>query len=104
MIYYSWNSLLFVTAAYNLRTRRFLDPFNLFCIAQVLLIFIGGDRTIPIMYVVVILRYRLDGMVPLSLFRGEKLAFGLLFLLSLPVLAISKSIYTYCLSMGSLLS
>lgn len=94
LIYYSWNSLLILTTTYNVICRKFTDPFNLICLLQVLLIFVGGDRTIPVLYIVVNLRMHLNGISPVALMTGKRLVFGLFMLVIAPMLLVSKTIYT----------
>ena len=95
LIYYGWNSLLFITCAYNLCSRRLTDFFNLMCLSQILLIFIGGDRTLPMLYFVVFVLIYFYGVRPIALLRGRRIVLGISILLLVPLLAISKSIYTY---------
>ena len=85
-IYYFWNSLLVITLASNILSRRFYDPLNYMCIFQVLLIFIGGDRTVPFLYLIMILRFYLDGVSPISVLTGRKLALGITLLVISPFL------------------
>lgn len=94
LIYYSWNSLLIVTCAYNLGTRKLTDYFNLICLLQIFLIFVGGDRTLPLLYIVILLTYYFDGVKPISLFSGRRAIFAIALVVLVPLLAVSKTIYT----------
>lgn len=92
--YYSWNSLLLLTSALNLGSRKILSPFNVLCLTQVVLIFVGGDRTLPFLYVVILTIYYLRGTRPIDLLKGSRAVFAILFTLLAPILAVSKTIYT----------
>lgn len=94
LIYYSWNSLLLLTCALNFGSRKLLSPFNVLCLTQIVLIFVGGDRTLPFLYVLIFIIYSLRGTRPIGLLRGRRAAYTIFFTLLVPILAVSKTIYT----------
>lgn len=103
-LYYVWNSLLLLTSVFNLVSKQIFSPFNVFCLFQMLLIFIGGDRTLPVLYALSATLIYLRGIRPLALLTVSRAFVFLLFIALAPVLAVSKSIYTLLPDYGNALA
>jgi hypothetical protein len=93
LLYYSWNSLLLITAIHNLIFRRFSSPWSVLGIGQILLLFVGGDRTIPVMFFAAVVYNYFRGATPLAMPKRARVLMALLPII-LPLIVISKSIYT----------
>ena len=93
LLYYSWNSLLLITAVHNLICRGFSSPWSVIGIFQILLLFIGGDRTIPVMFFAAVVYNYFRGATPLAMPKRARVLMVLLPVI-LPLIVISKSIYT----------
>lgn len=93
LLYYSWNSLLLITEIHNLYFRKFLSAWFILGLAQIFLIFVAGDRTIPVIFFSAVIYRYFHGAIPLSFPRRARVLMIILPFI-LPIAAVSKSIYT----------
>lgn len=93
-LYYIWNSALLIVASNNAVFAKMKSWKNMSILVQIFFVFVGGDRTIPVLYAIVVFSVYCRGVSPLQIAtKGNPLITGTLVTL-VPILAVSKSIYT----------